>query len=1056
MRIHRLELTAYGPFPGTITLDFDDLNREGIFLLNGPTGSGKSSILDAICFALYGTTSSGRTDLKSRFAEPHVQPRVILDCTIGTDRYRIDRSPAYERPKKRGEGVVTEQAKTLIEKFDATTGSWEPDPAITRHKDAGDFMLSVLGLNAQQFNQVMLLPQGKFQRFLVADSGEREQLLKQLFGTEEFEKVQALLHEHAKDADAAAKAAQRELQVLEQRAERAEQAARVDQARQALGLEAPTVTEEQTEMDAEQGPAESTATGATSVSDLPAHLAQVLSELANLTQKLEDRRDASAQEREALAARHTAAAQLQKDWATYRDLIQEKATLAGQEGQIAISRARLEEHRVAAELLPDVTAEEQARTSYQQAVERAEAQLESSRELLASARENLTETALEYGLLTQTQVALEAPLAETTSQELGDQASTHIDQLTRYQQAEKDSAALASHEKTSAATLKQLTSRHSQLTQSLEESRLNLEKQRQDYAETEQAAAREEAARAFLAGARDRLSAAQRMVEARRHVDTTHQLSLSAEESRRAASAQADSLQRQRFDAAAQILAEALTEGQPCSVCGSTEHPAPASYDQATQPVTEEALAQARRTRDRAETEAQEALTALTVAQSTLAQLVEQGTPEPEEAQAAVTAAQQELALAQAQVAHRKTLAQRIDTLEKDLEKKQLQLAEAQRQLTGEEVKLQQLTDQRQSLEAELAPHRQGPSFADRISTLNRLARQLPSLRAAYADQDRRQQALASAQENLRRALAEASLDDAQQVKNQLLDKSQVSQLEQQLTNHRDRTLAVATQLSSPALEKIARLQASGEQAPTTEELTQLATRIAQLNAERDTLISQATRLAGASAELEEVLGLLEDALDQSRVLLENAHLKGELAATATAAPGSDNRLRMTLTSYVLAYQLAEVAEAASEHLEKMTHGRYRLEHSDRSEGRNKKSGLALDIFDAWHNARRRPDSLSGGETFMASLALALGLADVVQQANGGIDIDTLFVDEGFGSLDDETLEEVMTTIDSLRERGRVIGLISHVAEMKNRINKHIVLTSSPQGSSLVADAGAA
>ena len=154
MRIHRLELTAYGPFPGTITLDFDDLNREGIFLLNGPTGSGKSSILDAICFALYGTTSSGRTDLKSRFAEPHVQPRVILDCTIGTDRYRIDRSPAYERPKKRGQGTITEQAKTLVEKFDATTGSWEPDPAITRHKDAGDFMLSVLGLNAQQLSLI--------------------------------------------------------------------------------------------------------------------------------------------------------------------------------------------------------------------------------------------------------------------------------------------------------------------------------------------------------------------------------------------------------------------------------------------------------------------------------------------------------------------------------------------------------------------------------------------------------------------------------------------------------------------------------------------------------------------------------------------------------------------------------------------------------------------------------------------------------------------------------------------------------------------------------------
>ena len=132
MRIHRLELTAYGPFPGTVTIDFDDLNREGIFLLNGPTGSGKSSILDAICYALYGSTSSGRTDLKSRFADPHAQPRVLLDCTIGTDRYRIDRSPAYERPKKRGEGITSEQAKTLIEKLmppPAAGNQTRPSPA---------------------------------------------------------------------------------------------------------------------------------------------------------------------------------------------------------------------------------------------------------------------------------------------------------------------------------------------------------------------------------------------------------------------------------------------------------------------------------------------------------------------------------------------------------------------------------------------------------------------------------------------------------------------------------------------------------------------------------------------------------------------------------------------------------------------------------------------------------------------------------------------------------------------------------------------------------------
>ncbi|MGV3016783.1 AAA family ATPase [Rothia sp. 88186D007BW] len=1054
MRIHRLELTAYGPFPGTITLNFDDLNREGIFLLNGPTGSGKSTILDAICYALYGTTSSGRTDLKSRFAQPQTQPRVVLDCTIGTNRYRIDRSPAYDRPKKRGHGTLTEPAKTLIEKFDTATGTWEPDPAITRHKDAGDFMLSVLGLNAQQFNQVMLLPQGKFQRFLTASSGEREQLLKQLFGTEEFEKVQALLHEKAKDATAAADAAQQELQVLQQRAERAEHAACIDQARQALG-QAPTEETPNTptpQDTTDKGTPENTR----DLTDLPHHLEHLLRELHTLTENLEEEREKSAQNLEALATEHRAATQLHKDWATYLNLTKEQENLAHKEPQIAASRTRLQEHRVAADILPRVQAAEQASTAYHQAQGRAETQLNSTQVLLISAQEKLTETALEHSLLTRAHSLLKQALKETDSQQLGEEMSAHIEGLTRYQQVEKDMAALARQEQASATVLANLTDRRTHLTQDLETAQKNLTQLRKDYAQTEEAPAQEEAARTRLTQARDKVTSAQQLITARASLATARQKSQAAEENRRAASAQAENLQRQRFDAAAQILAENLTDGQPCSVCGSTTHPAPASYDQNTPPVTQEALAQAKDQRDQAEAAAQEALAALSAAQSTLDQLVKQGTPEPEEAHTALAAAQESLSQAQAQVAHRKALARRITTAEQALDASRNELAEAERQHTSEEAKIQQLSSQRENLKAELEPHQQGPSLADRIATLNQLARQIPALGAAQAEQERHRQAQVQAQEELDRALEEAQLTDAQQVKAQLLSKAQVSQLEEQVTAHRDRTLAVTAQLESPTLAHIAQLQAAGKQPPAPEEVAQLKAHITQLRAHNEELIRHTTRLTGASTELGEVLNLLEAALAQSRLLLEDAHLKGELAATATAAPGSDNRLRMTLTTYVLAYQLTEVADAASEHLEKMTHGRYRLEHTDRAEGRGKKSGLALDIFDAWHNARRSPETLSGGETFMASLALALGLADVVQQANGGIDIDTLFVDEGFGSLDDQALEEVMTTIDSLRERGRVIGLISHVAEMKNRISKHIVLTSSPQGSSLVTEAGVA
>lgn len=164
---------------------------------------------------------------------------------------------------------------------------------------------------------------------------------------------------------------------------------------------------------------------------------------------------------------------------------------------------------------------------------------------------------------------------------------------------------------------------------------------------------------------------------------------------------------------------------------------------------------------------------------------------------------------------------------------------------------------------------------------------------------------------------------------------------------------------------------------------------------------------------------------------------------------GSENTLRMSLTTYVLAAELEEVAQAASVRLGEMTGGRYSIHHTDEKASRGRKSGLGLEVFDAWTSQSRATSTLSGGESFMASLCLALGLADVVQSRAGGIDVDTLFVDEGFGSLDETTLEQVMDAVDGLRENGRVIGLVSHVADMKSRIPKHVRIRRSPTGSTV-------
>ncbi|MBO0842654.1 MAG: SMC family ATPase, partial [Nocardioides sp.] len=174
--------------------------------------------------------------------------------------------------------------------------------------------------------------------------------------------------------------------------------------------------------------------------------------------------------------------------------------------------------------------------------------------------------------------------------------------------------------------------------------------------------------------------------------------------------------------------------------------------------------------------------------------------------------------------------------------------------------------------------------------------------------------------------------------------------------------------------------------------------------------------------------------------------------ASFAEGKSADNRLQMSLSAYVVAYRLTQVVAAANERLGLMSDRRYTLEHSAAKGAGDRRGGLALAVRDDWSGEARDPATLSGGETFLVSLALALGLADVIMHEAGGAMLETLFVDEGFGSLDADTLDDVLDVLDTLREGGRVVGVVSHVAEMRDRIPTRLTVSRHRNGSSVSID----
>jgi exonuclease SbcC len=1086
MRPHHLRLTAFGAFGGTAEVSFDALASSGLFLLHGETGAGKTTLLDAIGFALYGRVPGERGKarrLRSDHAAAGARTEVTLEATVGGRRLRITRRPEQERPKKSGKGTTTERASVTLEEL-AACGEWEVTSARAGEADAE--IAGLMGMSAEQFFQVVLLPQGQFARFLHADAEARARLLQKLFGTDRFRAVEDWLAERRRSMAHQVAEAEQEVARL---AARVAQVAGVpvpgderDAARpgngQAAGTEAGgsapaglAAGGPGTGASPAVGPAAvSAAPGARSPAVPEAGWAAGLAAAAAAEAAAAGRAaDARKHELDAALAGLRKAEELAGRQRRRADALRRHSELSAAEPDVGALRREADAAARAAEVAPALGA-----------ADRAEAALASARE----AEENARAAASAAGLPAAATAREFRAAAEDRQQRIG-----RLEGLRELADRASGEDALAGKARERAAVLAdQLTG----CERSIAEQRARRERLAADREAAHLAGQRLPGVRAEADRRRAAATDAAALAGARAQERALKEAHLAAREKANDLREQAQRLREARFDGMIAELAAALVDGTPCPVCGSLDHPDPSQIraGHVTHDEEERAAAEADAAREAAERAAADVAAARARASELAARLARSGLASHGQAPAAADgAAAGSVAAgpgaaetgsgtsagaggaggpgAVAQLADAawlgsaaRSLAAEASVLDEEaagleaaagrLGEHDRELADLDAAIAGEEKRQSALEQQRRAAldEAEAAEQRAAgcrESLRAQLGSAPDLDTALASARAlagALGCAARAIEATVSAareaelaSEAAERAAVEAGFTGADAARAAVRPAGWRAEAQARIRDHERESGAVQALLADPELDVPLDPPAGVADA----EASVTAVREAH-----DAAVDSCGRARDRAGQLAALAPELDAALAALEPLRERA---GEVRRLADLAAGMGaNTLKMTLSSFVLAARLEEVADAASQRLLRMTAGRYSLAHTDARRGAGR-AGLGLLACDAWTGQERDTSTLSGGETFLASLALALGLADVVTAEAGGVRIEALFVDEGFGSLDEDTLEEVMTVLDGLREGGRMVGIVSHVSELRQRVPAQVRVRKGRGGS---------
>jgi len=1013
----RLVLQAFGPYAIRQELDFADLDGQDFFLIHGPTGAGKTSILDGISYALYGETSGGQReakDMRSHFADPSLETRVRFEFQLGDRIYRVDRCPEQMVPKQRGGGQKKQTYTANMWELEAG----EATPLATEKPTAVDArVIELMGFKASQFRQVVLLPQGRFQEFMLAGSIERQAILQVLFQTERYARIAQALADEEKSLKETMRATLAEARLLLEQ----------------VGVE--------------------------SVEDLPGLIKESERRGGQLKREQETIVEAAAAAARALQEGHRTSTLLKEQQAAVAEL----AELQSRSSLMDVRRTELERARRAETVRPAARRlrDAEARTH----------DLREEERHLAEAAEGCARTFSNS----------EAELAQAEGQEIRREELRRS--IQRLKELEPKLAALeASRAEVRACALERgrmedELSAQRQCTERAAQELSRLQVQLQDLRnEVNQADAREHLL--YLVkkqrGQRDELERFWLQArDAKEALDDAEGTLWAAKDERSAAQEALQRLLARRHEAHAASLAKSLTAGAPCPVCGSLEHPLPAR-GLADLPE-EEAIRAAQDRSDLAEASLARAQGNATQRHGTyeglrartdgLLDALGDLAHEPAEAFATQEAERR------ADLERSRAAAARLPSIELDgseaegrkraadeaLEACQQRLDELRTRETEAKAKVRFLEE---SLLAELrAP---GALSTRREQAEVELAQSEQELQEARSARDGAQSEAQGAKarleahrERMRDGLTEINmceleLDEAIAA-GRFRDRPDFELAlrppEDQDALARDLDAFAATLQSAEDRHRRAVAQAAGIPIPDLEALQ------AEVDKAQSRLSKSGEELGQAQAELSNLLRVKQslEAKDSEIAALDRRYrVLGKLARAAKGEEGA----RISFERYVQGAILDEVLVSASERLRKMSKQRYALRRAVGAGDLRKAGGLDLEVSDTHTGRARAVSTLSGGEGFLASLALALGLSDVVQRNAGGIRLDTVFIDEGFGSLDQEALDLALRTLEELKQGGRLVGLISHLEEVKARIPARLEVTPGPGGSSAAFKVG--